>query len=137
MRSNVSPSPLPLEDRDDGVALRYLDGRVVEYRGPIQDREPPVHAALTYAVHVLVTDPDQEEGIMVYVNDYDTSDAVLKSTGVGRILLEDGGRESIYPGVETEREGERVAVEVDPEAVDGRVYVFVENQLEERAYRLR
>ncbi len=135
-RSNVSPVPLQLEARDPGIAVRYLDGRLVEYATPIADADHEVGANITYAIHVLVTDESETEGVMVYLNDYDTSDDVLESTGVGRILLEEGESASVYPGVTASRSGDRIDVGADAAAVAGSVLVFVENQLEERAYRL-
>lgn len=135
-RSNVSPVPLQLEPRDQGIAVRYLDGRLVEYAAPIADADDAVGANITYEIHVLVTDEAETEGIMVYLNDYDTSDDVLESTGVGRILLEQGESAAAYPGVMASRADDRVEVAADPEAVEGSVLVFVENQLEERAFRL-
>lgn len=135
-RSNVSPVPLRLEPRDPGIAVRYLDRRVVEYTTPLAEADDGIGATITYEIHVLVTDEAETEGIMVYLNDYDTSDDVLEATGVGRILLEEGESAAVYPGVTASRTDDRIDVAADPGAVEGSVLVFVENQLEERAFRL-
>lgn len=135
-RSNVSPVPLSLQSREQGVALKYLDGRLVEYRGPIEQSTGSVTASLTYEIHVLVTDPTSSEGRMVYVNDYDTSDAVLESTGVGRVLLDEDEAVSLYPGVQATRTDEQITIDTEADAIAGAVYTFIENQLDERAYQL-
>lgn len=132
-RSNVTPVPLTLDIGDESISLQYQDGRIVTYPGPFNSREE-VSATLTYEIHVLIT--DGTEGRMVYINDYDTSDEVLESTGVGRVILEEGSSAAVYPGVTARREGERITIEADAEAIEGSVYTFVENQLEEYAYQL-
>lgn len=135
-RSNVSPVPLAVERDDDDIVLEYLDGRTVRYRGPLEPREGSVSAPITLELQVLVLDEDASEGIMVYVNDYDTVDDILEETGVGRVLLGDGDTEALYPGVIATRSGQTIEVEVDDALTDAWVFVFVENQFGERAYRL-
>lgn len=135
-RSNVSPAPLPVERGEDGVTVEYHDGRRVRYAGPIEVAEERVSATTSFEIHVLVADPAFTEGIVVYINDYDTRDDILDATGVGRVLLADGAVEAIYPGVRAGRSGETIEVSVDPDLSDAWVYVFVENQLNERAYCL-
>jgi hypothetical protein len=99
-----------------------------------------VEASVTSApgkdVHVLVTDPTQTEGVMVYVNDLKTHDDILESTGVGRVMLEDGETESLFPGVDASYAGYRVEVDADPETARGRVFVFVEDEMGEQSYEI-
>lgn len=135
-RSNVSPVPLPIDRTDEGIAIEYLDGRSVQYGTPVDAPDPPVESTTSFEIHVLVVDADRDEGIMVYINDYDTVDEILEATGVGRILLGDGDSEAVYPGVRVSREGERIAIAVEEGLADAWVYVFVENPVDERAYRL-
>lgn len=135
-RSNVSPDPLPVEATDAGIVLEYQDGRRVEYGATSRRPSGDIEATTAYEIHVLVTDEAPTEGVMVYVNDYNTSDDILESTGVGRLILGDGEQAAVYPGVTARRDGERITISTDAEAVEGRVYSFVENQLDERAYRL-
>jgi hypothetical protein len=71
--------------------------------------------------------------VLTYVNDRATHDEVLESTGVGRVLLADGESEELFPGVVVRAEELRVVVEVEFGPVDGRVFVFEENELGERA----
>ena len=134
--SNVSPAPLPVDQSGAGISIEYLDGRRVTYHADPEDTESDVEATITREVHVLVVDPRGEEGVMVYVNDYDTDDEILEATGVGRVLLSDGDVERIFPGVTATRQGERILIDIDEESFDGWAYVFVENQLGEHAYRL-
>lgn len=126
-RSNVSPVPLSVERRPEEVVLTYLDGRVVTYAGPFEPRDGSVTANRSFAVHVLVVDHDTDQGVMTYVNDLDTSDDILESTGVGRVILDDGDREVLYPGVEVRRSGEEVTVTTDETVDDAAVYTFIEN----------
>lgn len=135
-RSNVSPEPLPVEREEAAITIEYRDGRRVTYRGQPEERDGSVTATMGYEIHVLVTDPAVTEGMVVYVHDTDTSDEILRHTGVGRVLLDEGAEAAVYPGVHAARGRDRIEVVADPDAIDGRVYAFVENQLEERAYRL-
>ncbi|ELZ14207.1 hypothetical protein C479_00717 [Halovivax asiaticus JCM 14624] len=135
-RSEVAPSTLEVDLVDGGIVVRYLDGREVFYHGPPE----PVESSLTTppgkTVHVLVTDEDGVEGVMTYVNDLKTDAEILESTGVGRVLIEQGERSVLFPGVSAAAEGHSVTVSVEPAVVDGRVFVFAEDEFSERAYEL-
>lgn len=132
-RSDVPPTTLSVDLREGGVAVEYLDGREVFYHGVPERTRSSLRTAPAVEVHVLVTDADGTEGVLTYVNDRRTHDDVLESTGVGRLLLADGEREQLFPGVEIRTRQHRVLVDVDFAAVDGRVFVFEENELGERA----
>ncbi|MCU4926736.1 DUF5796 family protein [Halobacteria archaeon AArc-dxtr1] len=135
-RSNVAPSTVGVDFVEGGVVVEYLDGRDTFYHGP----PDPVSGAITTPpgkhVHVLVTDPDGIEGVMTYVNDRDTHDEILESTGVGRVLLEGDDEEVLFPGVTVSTEGYSVRVDVDHDAVEGRVFVFAEDEMSEHAYEI-
>jgi hypothetical protein len=73
---------------------------------------------------------------MMYVNDRNTHDDILESTGVGRVLLDPGKEEALFPGVTVRVDGYAVEVEADPETARGRVFVFEENELDEASYEL-
>ena len=87
-------------------------------------------------MQVLVTDPTETEGVMMYVNDRDTHDEILESTGIGRVLLDSGEEEELFPGVTVRLEGYAVEVEADPEVARGRVFVFSEDERGESSYEL-
>ncbi|EMA29393.1 DUF5796 family protein [Halobiforma nitratireducens] len=135
-RSNVAPSTIGVDFVDGGVVVQYLDDREVFYHGPPK----PVESAITTPpgkdVHVLVTDPDGIEGVMTYVNDRDTHDEILETTGVGRVMLESDDEEVLFPGVTVSTEAYSIRVEADLSAVDGRVFVFAEDELSEHAYEI-
>ncbi len=135
-RNNVAPSTLPVEFVDGGVVVRYLDGRETFYHGVPE----PVEGGLTTPpgkhVHVLVTDADGVEGVMTYVNDRDTHDDILETTGVGRLILEATDEETLFPGVTVRTEGYSVRVEADHDLLEGRVFVFAEDELSEHSYEL-
>ena len=135
-RGSISPSTLGIEIADDAVVVEYLDNRTVTYRGPITETDGSVRAAPGKHVHILVTDPTETEGVVLYVNDRDSHDDVLESSGVGRILLESGETDEPFPGVRLEMDGHAAVVEADVEVTRGRVFVFVEDQLGEEAYEL-
>ena len=126
-RSNVSPVPLSVNRSDEAVAVTYLDGRRVTYHGPFTEREEEVRANQSFEVHVLVIDPTIAEGVMTYINDFDTSDAILESTGVGRVLLGDGEEEAIYPGIVASRSAEWLSVKIVSDPGEVWVYTFIEN----------
>lgn len=135
-RSNVAPSTLEVELVDGGIVVRYLDGREAFYHGPPERVEETVTTPPGKDVHVLVTDPDGIEGAMTYVNDRDTHDDILADTGVGRVILGDDDSVELFPGVTARAQAYSVRVEANLEAVDGRVFVFAEDEFGERAYEL-
>jgi len=73
---------------------------------------------------------------MTYVNDYKTDDEILEESGVGRVIVEDGDRDEVFPGVIVGRDGKRNEVVADPEIAGGRVFVFVEDGWTEGSYEI-
>ena len=135
VHSDVAPRTLGVELRPEGVVVTYADGRTTMYRGA----PTKVNGSLTTnpgkETHLLVTDPTETEGVMLYVNDLKTHDEILEDTGVGRILLDDGDTEEVFPGVTVHRSGDhRTTIEADPETARGRVFVFVEDDWGEESY---
>jgi hypothetical protein len=135
-RSDVPPATLSVELDEKGVGVDYLDGRTVFYHGVPEPVEGSVRTMPRMDVHVLVTDPDGHEGVLTYVNDRATHDDVLESTGVGRVLLDPGDREELFPGVVVRMDGRAAVVKANPAVVDGRVFVFEESEFGERSYEL-
>jgi hypothetical protein len=133
-RTDVAPSTVSVSLLDEGVEVEYTDGRRTLYRGV-----PETVSTLTTKpgrdLHVLVTDPTETEGVLVYVNDLKTHDDILESTGVGRVILGQEEEEELFPGVVVRRLGElRFEVEADPETARGRVFAFVEDDWGEDSY---
>lgn len=135
-RSDVAPETLQVSLEPEGVEVEYLDDRSVFYHGVPAAREGSVVCGPGRDVHVLVTAPDEREGVMVYVNDRTTHDEILESTGVGRVLVDEGEAMSPFPGVEATNHGYRVEVTADPEAARGRVFVFAEDETGEASYEI-
>ncbi|WP_135363507.1 DUF5796 family protein [Halosimplex halophilum] len=135
-RNDVPPDTLGVELTEDGVAVEYLDGREVFYRGVPTAVEESVRAGPGKDVHVLVTDETETQGIMLYVNDLNTHDDILESTGVGRVMVDDGGEEPLFQGVVARSESHRVEIEADLSVVDGRVFVFVEDEMGEQSFEI-
>ena len=135
-RSDIAPETLRVSLDPEGIEVEYLDGRSVFYHGVPTKREGSVVCGPGRDVHVLVTSPDGREGVMVYVNDRNTHDEILESTGVGRVLLDGGDATSLFPGVEAANHGYRIEVTADPEAARGRVFVFAEDEMGEAAYEI-
>jgi len=135
-RNDVPPDTLGVELTENGVAVEYLDGREAFYRGVPRTVEGSVRTGPGKEVHVLVTDATETQGVLVYVNDLNTHDDILEETGVGRVLVDEGDEESLFPGVVAEVDSHRVEVEADVSAVDGRVFVFEEDELDERSYEI-
>ena len=135
-RGDVPPTSIGIDLREECVVVEYLDGRTTLYRGIPEDVAGSVTAGPGKATHVLVTDPTETEGVMTYVNDYDTDDDILRESGVGRVVVEDGEREEVFPGVIVGREGQRNEVIADPEVAGGRVFVFVEDGWSEGSYEI-
>ncbi|MFB6111443.1 MAG: DUF5796 family protein [Halobacteriaceae archaeon] len=135
-RNDVPPESVGVELTDDGVVVEYTDGRETFYHGVPTVHEGTLRCQPGKDVHVLITDPTETEGVMVYVNDLKTHDEILEATGVGRVILEDGETEELFPGVTVEADGYAIEVSADPAVAGGRVFVFVEDELGERSYEL-
>jgi hypothetical protein len=134
-RSDVAPSTLSVSLLDEGVEVEYTDGRRTLYRGVPEKVSGTLTTSPGRDLHVLVTDPTESEGVLVYVNDLKTHDDILESTGVGRVVLDREEEEELFPGVVVRRVGElRFAVEADPETARGRVFAFVEDDWGEESY---
>ena len=135
-RSDVSPDTLGVELRKEGIVVTYADDRQAFYHGVPTKIEGTLTTAPMKQVHVLVTDPTETEGVMIYVNDLNTHDDILDATGVGRVVLDSGEETSIFPGVTVRDTDPRVEIEADPETARGRVFVFEEDEIAERSYEL-
>ncbi|PSP82944.1 hypothetical protein BRC83_07845 [Halobacteriales archaeon QS_1_68_17] len=133
-RNDVPPDTLQVSLQESGIEVEYTDGRAVFYRGVPEKVEDSVTTAPGKEVHVLVTDDTETEGVLVYVNDLRTHDDILESTGVGRVMLDDGEETTVFPGVTVASGAYRVTVEAGD--VDGRVFVFEEDEMGERSYEL-
>jgi len=132
----VPPDTLPVDLVEGGVVVEYADGRDVFYRGPPERVESPHQTAPGKDVHVLVTDETETSGVLVYVDEKRTDAEILRDTGVGRVLLDTGEETTLFPGVAVTGGNLRATITVDHEAVDGRVFVFEEDQFSEFAYEL-
>ena len=131
-RNDVPPGTV-----EEGVVVEYTDGRTTLYRGAPKVQDGTLRTGPGKQVHVLVTDPTETEGVMLYVNDLKTHDDILETTGVGRVILESGDEEELFPGVTVRRiDGNRTEVEADPEVARGRVFVFVEDDWGEQSFEL-
>jgi hypothetical protein len=135
-RSTVAPSTLPVELREEGVLVEYLDGREVLYRGVPETTTGSVRTRPGTLVQVLVVDPSETQGVMTYVNDRDSHDDVLEDSGVGRVFVEPGDERELFPGVQAWTDGYAIVVSVDPSLLDGRVFVFEEDELQERSFEV-
>jgi hypothetical protein len=136
LRNDIAPDTLDVALEPEGVEVTYTDGRSVFYHGVPTRATGSVTSGPGKDVHVLVTDPTEEQGVMVYVNDRTTADEILESSGVGRVVVDRDETESIFPGVEATNRGYRIEVEADPEQARGRVFVFVEDELGEQSYEI-
>jgi len=134
--SEVAPDTLAVDLTEGGIEVEYADGRKVFYRGVPSREEGTVTPPPGKDVHVLVTDGSGRHGVLVYVDERTTEDEILEDTGVGRVLLGPGDETTVFPGVTVSRGDLRVEVEADVDAVDGRVFVFAEDEMGERSYEL-
>ena len=135
-RSDVPPTSIGVDLREEGVVVEYLDGRTTLYRGVPEPVEGSLTAGPGKETHVLVTDPTGTEGVMTYVNDYKTDEASLEDSGVGRVMVADGETDEVFPGVVVGRTGQRNEVVADPAVAGGRVFVFVEDGWSEGSFEI-
>lgn len=134
--SEVPPDTVGVDLVDGGVVVVYTDGREVFYRGVPERVEAPHRTAPGKQTHVLVTDSTETRGVLVYVNEHRTDDEILDSSGVGRVVLDEGETATLFPGVTVHGGSLRARVTLERDLVDGRVFVFEEDQFEERSYEL-
>ncbi|MFC7072081.1 DUF5796 family protein [Halovenus rubra] len=134
--SDVPPDTLSVRLTEGGIAVEYLDGREVFYHGVPEQATPPHGTKPGKDVHVLVTDDTETSGILVYVDERATESDILESSGVGRILLDNEERRSLFAGVEATRDNLTYKIDIDDAMIDGRVFVFEEDQFSEHAYEL-
>jgi hypothetical protein len=135
-RSDVPPDTLPVELTPDGIEVTYQDGRRAFYRGVPTKVSDGVTTAPGKDVHVLVTDAGERHGVLVYVDERKTEDDILSDSGVGRVLLGEGEKTTVFPGVSVREQQMRIRVTADFGAVDGRVFVFEEDEMAERSFEL-
>jgi hypothetical protein len=135
-RNDVPPDSVGVALREEGVFVEYLDGRDTLYRGAPSKKTGSLETPPGKEVHVLVTDASQTEGVMMYVNDLKTHDAILEDSGVGRVILSGGDSELLFPGVTAVLNGERTVIQAEMSQIDGRVFVFVEDDWNEESYEL-
>lgn len=135
-RSTVSPATLPVDLREAGVVVEYLDEREAFYNGVPEKREGSVRTRPGVLVQVLVTDPTDTEGVLTYVNDRSTHDDILEETGVGRVFVEPDEETELFPGVTARADGHAIVIEGDPEVARGRIFVFAEDELDEASYEI-
>ncbi|EJN61361.1 DUF5796 family protein [Halogranum rubrum] len=134
-RNDVAPSTLGVELREEGVVVEYLDGRTTLYRGVPRTVSDTLTTGPGKETHILVTDPTETEGVLMYVNDLKTHDDILEQSGVGRVILNADEEEELFPGVTVRRMGGmRNEVVADPDVARGRVFVFVEDDWGEQSY---
>ena len=134
--SEHSPDTLSVDLTEAGIAVEYTDGREVFYHGVPKEVAGSHTTGPGKEVHVLVTDPTETEGVLVYVNDRTTADEIIEGTGVGRVLVSEGEGTTLFPGVSVAAANYRVTVEADPETARGRVFVFEEDELSERSVEI-
>jgi hypothetical protein len=135
-RSDIPPDTVSVELTEEGIAVEYLDGRTAFYHGVPTKAEETVTTAPGKDTHVLITDATETSGILVYVNDLRTHDDIIEDSGVGRVILEDGEEDELFPGVTVRDQKMRVEVSVDFEVTDGRVFVFEEDEMGERSFEI-
>jgi hypothetical protein len=134
--SEIPPETLSVDLVEEGVAVEYDDGRTVFYHGVPQQVSSPHQTAPGKDVHVLVTDGSEERGVLVYVDERKTDDEILAASGVGRALLGESETTTLFPGVIAHGGKLRCELELALDDLDGRVFVFEEDQFEERSYEL-
>lgn len=133
--SEVAPDTLAIDLTEGGIEVEYTDGREAFYHG-VPEQVEQVTTPPGKDTHVLVTNADDTHGVLTYVNERTTEDDILEDSGVGRILLDRGEETSIFPGVTAQESDMRITVRADLEMVDGRVFVFAEDEMGEASYEL-
>jgi len=135
-RNDVAPETVPVELTEDGIVVTYADGREAFYNGVPERHHGTLSTRPGTNVQVLVLDPAETAGVMTYVNDLNTHDEILESTGVGRVLLDPGERTELFPGVTVEMDGHAAEITADPAVSGGRVFVFEEDEVSEYSFEL-
>ncbi|GAB7093118.1 DUF5796 family protein [Halolamina litorea] len=136
-RNDVPPGTVGVDLREEGIVVEYADGRETLYRGVPSAEPGSIRTGPGKECHLLVTDPTETEGVMLYINDLKTEDEILEDTGVGRVMLDPDETEEVFPGVTAHHgEARRIEIEADPEVARGRVFVFVEDDWGEQSFEI-
>lgn len=135
-RNDVAPDTLGVELTEDGIVVQYNDDRETFYHGVPKKESGTLRTTPGKLIQILVTDPTETEGVLMYVNDRNSHDSILEQSGVGRLMLEPGEEEEMFPGVTVRADGYAIEVEADPEVARGRVFVFEEDELGEASYEM-
>jgi len=135
-RNDVAPDTVGVELTEDGILVEYVDGRTTFYHGVPRRHEGVLRCQPGKDVQILVCDPNETEGVMVYINDRKTHDDILESTGVGRVFLDPGESTEVFPGVSVTADGYAIEVAADQSVTRGRVFVFVEDELGEQSFEV-
>lgn len=131
----VPPDTLSVQLSDSGVVVEYADGREVFYHGVPERVESPHETAPGKDIHVLVTDGTESSGVLLYVNERTTDAKILQGAGVGRVMLAAEEQATLFPGVVVHGGNIRNTIEIEEE-IDGRVFVFEEDQFTEHSYEI-
>ncbi len=135
-RNEISPDTLPIELDPEGIDVRYHDDRSVFYHGVPTKTTEAVSPPPGTQVQVLITDRSHTEGVMIYVNDRKTADEILESSGVGRVLVDNGEETTLFPGVTASASNYRETITADPGVAEGRVFVFAEDEMQEHSWEI-
>lgn len=136
LRTEVPPDSLDIALAEEGIYVTYADGRRVFYNGVPETVHGTLRTRPGKDVQVLVTNAEGTEGVLTYVNELKTEAEILESSGVGRVMLDKGESEELFPGVTATLDGYAIEVEADPAEAGGRVFVFEEDELGERKFEL-
>ncbi|UWG48307.1 Uncharacterized protein HSRCO_2032 [Halanaeroarchaeum sp. HSR-CO] len=136
LRTEVPPDTLDISLAEEGIYVTYCDGRRAFYNGVPETVHGTLRTRPGKDVQVLVTNGDDTEGMLTYVNERKTEAEILESSGVGRVMLDKGETEELFPGVTVTLDGYAIEVEADPETAGGRVFVFEEDEMGERKFEL-
>ena len=130
----VHPVKLNAEISVDGINIRYLDGRTAKYESEPHKVEKCIRCQPGKDVHVVTI----QEGVgeVVYVDELKTDHKILESTGVGKYLVPSAELVEIFEGVTARKEGHSIEICANFELVNGRVFVFQEDEFGELAHEL-
>ena len=134
LRKEVHSAKLNAEITSKGIELTYLDGRTVIYSREPEKVEKHIKCQPGKDIHLIII--ENNTGKIMYIDELKTDHTILESTGVGKYLIPLKETIEVYAGVLARKEGHSIEIIADFDRVNGRIFVFQEDEFGERAHEI-
>ena len=134
LRKEIHPVKLNAKITLKGIELTYLDGRTVIYSREPEKVEKNIKCQPGKDIHLIII--ENNTGEIIYIDELKTDHKILESTGVGKYLIPLKEKVEVFTGVLARKEGHSIEIIADMDRINGRVFVFQEDEFGERAHEI-